>query len=181
MNAKGFTFAVIGLIVGVLLYAVALRVYPPVPLHCADGWASPSIGLMGACSHHGGVVGGDTMPTLVRVACIFSGLLTFVGLSSAFGGFNHSATNQHRPISIEEKRKFILKAITQGHALQFLYQKSGATESTMRTIQPSSLKRLSPGRSRTLCVVGYCYLRNAERTFLLARMSDVELAVEADV
>ncbi|GAB3164106.1 hypothetical protein GCM10027059_19570 [Myceligenerans halotolerans] len=29
------------------------------PLHCADGWNSPSIGKRGACSHHGGVVGGE--------------------------------------------------------------------------------------------------------------------------
>ena len=28
------------------------------PLHCADGWTSTSIGKQGACSHHGGVVGG---------------------------------------------------------------------------------------------------------------------------
>ncbi|MGF0118838.1 hypothetical protein ACQFYA_21295 [Promicromonospora sp. Marseille-Q5078] len=29
------------------------------PRHCADGWPSPSIGKRGACSHHGGVVGGE--------------------------------------------------------------------------------------------------------------------------
>ncbi|GAA1037270.1 hypothetical protein GCM10009566_10190 [Streptomyces murinus] len=30
----------------------------PVPAHCADGWASQSIGRQGACSYHGGVVPG---------------------------------------------------------------------------------------------------------------------------
>lgn len=32
------------------------RILPPVT--CRDGWPSPSIGLRGACSHHGGVDGG---------------------------------------------------------------------------------------------------------------------------
>ena len=27
-------------------------------LHCVDGWNSPSIGKLGACSHHGGVTSG---------------------------------------------------------------------------------------------------------------------------
>lgn len=30
----------------------------PFVLRCADGWNSPSIGMRGACSHHGGVVSG---------------------------------------------------------------------------------------------------------------------------
>lgn len=33
------------------------------PLHCADSWISPSIGKQGACSHHGGVVGGAVYET----------------------------------------------------------------------------------------------------------------------
>ena len=33
------------------------------PLRCADGWTSTSIGKQGACSHHGGVVGGPVYET----------------------------------------------------------------------------------------------------------------------
>jgi len=31
------------------------------PYRCADGWPSHSIGHRGACSHHGGVVGGNAI------------------------------------------------------------------------------------------------------------------------
>jgi len=38
------------------------------PLHCADGWPSSSIGERGACSHHGGVVGGTIYDETVTPA-----------------------------------------------------------------------------------------------------------------
>lgn len=51
-------------------------------LQCADGWASPSIGRQGACSHHGGV---DSIapipmfPTAVVVSLIVFGLISKFG------------------------------------------------------------------------------------------------------
>ncbi len=40
------------------------------PLHCADGWPSQSIGKQGACSHHGGVVGGNAVYELRTVPAV---------------------------------------------------------------------------------------------------------------
>lgn len=42
------------------------------PVVCHDGWASPSIGMQGACSHHGGVDGRGW----VLILSIFIAILT---------------------------------------------------------------------------------------------------------
>ena len=43
------------------------------PYRCADGWHSPSIGKSGACSWHGGVVGGPVFETVTvpAVAAVY--------------------------------------------------------------------------------------------------------------
>ncbi|HHN5526683.1 TPA: hypothetical protein ACQ49S_004895 [Klebsiella aerogenes] len=46
---------------------------------CNDGWASPSIGHSGACSHHGGVSG---MPGLFMFIGFVAGVFAFLKLSS---------------------------------------------------------------------------------------------------
>lgn len=40
----------------VLAFFIGKNIEGPSYVGCADGWNSPSIGRMGACSHHGGVV-----------------------------------------------------------------------------------------------------------------------------
>ena len=55
--------------------AVALIAPHDRPARCRDGWASPSIGRPGACSWHGGVVGGGswTVPgALLAAVAAFS-------------------------------------------------------------------------------------------------------------
>lgn len=49
------------------LTLVPLRIALWEPARCADGWASPSIGRSGACSHHGGVGHGNPLPFLMSV------------------------------------------------------------------------------------------------------------------
>ena len=65
---------IIGLFIGVGLCFVLFQALPdPV---CKDGWASPSIGRQGACSHHGGVRT-SILPLLALVTSI--GFGAFVG------------------------------------------------------------------------------------------------------
>jgi hypothetical protein len=58
----------------------------PRPSHCVDGWLSSSIGLRGACSHHGGVAD-DHWALPISVG----GLLA--GAGGLFGGFKWQSRN----------------------------------------------------------------------------------------
>lgn len=51
--------------VGVIVFIVAMTVIGAFmgPTRCNSGWASPSIGTQGACSHHGGI---DRVPGMLR-------------------------------------------------------------------------------------------------------------------
>lgn len=60
---------------------------PDEPYRCADGWESPSIGEQGACSHHGGVVGGDATPWYVPPLAIGAGGFILALLVGKFGLF----------------------------------------------------------------------------------------------
>lgn len=44
---------VLGIVAGLVMFNLLGQLRPAAK--CRDGWASPSIGLRGACSHHGGV------------------------------------------------------------------------------------------------------------------------------
>lgn len=48
---------------------------------CVDGWRSPSIGIQGACSHHGGVKKKEQDGSLLWLGAIFAGMFTFGVLS----------------------------------------------------------------------------------------------------
>jgi hypothetical protein len=64
---------VLGWIVGLDLFLVG-QIFVPAAV-CSDGWASPSIGRQGACSHHGGVSGASgLMQTLVFLGSVASGV-----------------------------------------------------------------------------------------------------------
>jgi len=62
------------------------------------------------------------------------------------------------------------QAIQERKAVHFRYRKWTGEMST-RTVDPSAFKVVG----ESLCVVGYCHLRNAERTFAVKRMSGVNL------
>ncbi len=120
------------------------------------------------------------MPKLLKLACPVVGLLVFWILVNAYGGFTTKAKrhSKYGTVYLAERANLIDRAISQGRSIEFSYKKSHEIYCTKRRIKPSQIKYLRPGRPLTLCVVGHCYDRKAERTFLLTRMSDVEV-VEA--
>ena len=81
---KLLLFVLIGMVVWILVFYLCRYVWPIEPYRCSDGWVSSSIGIQGACSHHGGVVGGDTMPWQIKWLCPIIGLITFYKLSVRF-------------------------------------------------------------------------------------------------
>jgi hypothetical protein len=60
--------------IGSAIFSIVALVYVLGPATCRDGWASPSIGRSGACSHHGGVSGRDWVTFLGVVIGIGVGL-----------------------------------------------------------------------------------------------------------
>jgi hypothetical protein len=61
----------IGILVGILLRVL---LHPLVPAtRCRDGWESHSIGIRGACSHHGGV-GTNWGALLIMLVCVSAGI-----------------------------------------------------------------------------------------------------------
>ena len=48
---------------------------------CRDGWLSPSIGIIGACSHHGGVKPREKNRALLLIGALIAGYATFAALS----------------------------------------------------------------------------------------------------
>lgn len=76
-RAAVFLAAFLALLVGMGLWELLDE--PDLPLHCADQLDSASIGTQGACSHHGGVVGGeDPTPWWKQGLAIAGGFVSFV-------------------------------------------------------------------------------------------------------
>jgi hypothetical protein len=73
----GFAWGVAG-----LAAVVALVMVPKPPInfspHCRDGWRSPSIGMQGACSWHGGVASLELVPGWLMVP-LAAGTLAAIG------------------------------------------------------------------------------------------------------
>jgi hypothetical protein len=176
LNPRGYLFALLSGVLTVALFIGLRIIYPIEPYRCADGWESPSIGIQGACSHHGGVVGGDTMPRLLKIACPLAGLLVFWLVANAYGGFTTRIPSKYGTGYIADRADLIDRAISGGERIEFSYKKSHEIYYTKRLIRPSQIHYIKPGRTTTLCVSGYCFDRKEDRTFLLARMTDVKVA-----
>ncbi|NHI16797.1 WYL domain-containing protein [Microbacterium excoecariae] len=71
------------------------------------------------------------------------------------------------------QRAELATAVREGRAVRFRYRRPGG-ESTERTVDPFGLV-LSGGE---WYLKGWCHLRRAERTFLVARMTDLEVTSE---
>lgn len=74
--------------------------------------------------------------------------------------------------SIEQIREAIDVALRMNYLIQFKYQKSeifNSGEISFRTIKPHAFEQIG----QSLCVKGHCYLRGANRTFSLERMSEL--------
>ena len=153
---------------------VALSQFLPEVL-CADGWASPSIGRQGACSHHGGVKGNGIYVFLIIGVSIWTG----VSVSNKFSTIKHG----NRPRVLDERDTFseevpvISSAIEQGRRIEFLYKKPKSTNYEIRTIKPIEFKNIphTYGSRSTLCIKGFCEKRSANRNFALKRMKDLRV------
>ena len=79
--------------------------------------------------------------------------------------------------SIEQIKEAIEVALRMNYLIKFRYQKSeifNIGEISLRTIKPIAFKQI--GNSK--CIKGYCYMRGADRTFSLERIS--ELIIDPD-
>lgn len=159
-----------GWAVGVAVYLLLLQLLPEV--RCADGWASPSIGRPGACSHHGGVSGNGVYAILILGASVVCGVFVarqFVPQGRILEPWN---------LQPESKEAELIRSAIEGHRqIQFTYRKPTAKVSELRTIVPQTFKNVSRkrGRGSTHCVVGFCTLRKEQRTFAVARMSNIRV------
>ena len=72
--------------------------------------------------------------------------------------------------SVSEQVKLLEWAIQSSQKVQFSYEtRSG--EKSDRTLTPISFKTVG----QTLCLQGYCHLRNAKRKFAIVRMQDIKI------
>lgn len=159
-----------GWAVGVAVYLLLLQLLPEV--RCADGWASPSIGKPGACSHHGGVRGNEIYAVLILGASVVCGV--FVARHFEPQG----RIPEPRNLQPESKEtELIRSAIECQRQIQFTYRKPTAKVSELRTIVPHAFRNVSHkrGRGYTHCVVGFCTLRKEQRTFAVARMNNIRV------
>jgi hypothetical protein len=143
----------------------------PVPdVVCADGWHSSSIGIQGACSHHGGV---NRVPANFAMLRNTLAVLVSIGLVvAAFRSHRTSGRRATEPSLIHQ----IQRAIDRQQRVEFMYQKPFESQATRRTVRPIRLATYRHGRRHSQPrLVGFCYLRNAERTFATERMTDVKV------
>lgn len=91
---------------------------------------------------------------------------------------NDFGSNKIKRLSLQKKIEIINYAITNKRKLIFLYKKKTDQVPIKRIITPYELVQIPhishPGEF-TLCIRGYCYLRNAERKFALKRMTNLEV------
>jgi hypothetical protein len=172
MNKKETATVVISCAVTLVLILAFESMYPDKPATCADGWQSPSIGLQGACSHHGGVkYYGDQTPWYLIALSLAAGFGTFVSLANAFSVFQAPPASPPPDADVE----LVLAAIKNGKRIKFQYLKRGESVSQLREVTPSRIKFIVPGRPSTRCVIGRCHKANDTRTFTLSRMSDITI------
>ena len=164
---------------------LVLSVFAP-NITCADGWASPSIGSRGACSHHGGVDSG-----LSALYFIFT---LGVSASSGLWAFGELCKRNPRILAQHEDAKaigqfknapdfeailFIQGAIKADKLISFKYYKHKASFTETRIIKPARIGRFPMGRGgyTSVCVQGFCSRRKEMRNFSISRMSDISIFV----
>lgn len=167
-----FLAAVLALLVGAGLWEWLDELN--LPLHCKDYWDSSSIGSQGACSHHGGVAGGeDPTPWWKRGLAIAGGVLSFVGFVSILQRIPEPKPDRYAPFK-DPVSLLIQDAMKRGKDVSFVYQKEQGGPETRR-VTPLDLTMLRPGVLNSRCLVGYCHSRSAKRTFAIMRISDIKL------
>jgi hypothetical protein len=169
---------VFGVVVGAAVFLLLLQFVPEA--RCADGWASPSIGRQGACSHHGGVRGSGIWLLLAAAVGVGAGIAVARRLAPSAGDRAAAEASVMLEVSGREADRavvdLIVAAMRADRRISFVYTKRGSTISEKRTIIPRGFQciaRPSTGGT-TLCVVGFCEMRRAERTFAVELMKRVQ-------
>ena len=98
---------------------------------------------------------------------------TFGWLCERFDAYTTVQIGKYGTSAIGKRADTIDKAIQLNQGIEFVYTKKGQTLAMRRKIRPARIFYIKPEIINTLCVSGYCYARGADRTFLLARMSEV--------
>lgn len=169
----------LGAAAGVIVFLVLVQFIPATA--CADGWESPSIGRRGACSHHGGVRSNGIWYFGVEALSLFVGAVVATKIAPSVpdrtASDNAIALLGSESASYRPAADLIARAIEARRRIAFVYTKRGSTHSEARTILPRKFERMArpSTRSITLCVVGSCDKRRAERTFAVELMRDVRM------
>lgn len=167
----------IGVVSGLVIFLALLSLldlFIPSP-HCRDGWQSHSIGRPGACSHHGGVERNHFLSNFAFIISAFVGFAAGTTISTVLRKGNGASNSELETCVVDETTKVIFDAISTNRKIEFLYLKRNRTTYELRTIQPTDLKFIVPRINSTICVSGYCYLRNEARTFSVKRMRDIRI------
>lgn len=94
------------------------------------------------------------------------------------GGKEFSGDRSVIPLAIADRVQLLQEAIASGRDVEFLYRKPTDVLHEKRLVTPRALVEIGHEHDdgRTLCLTGYCYLRQADRTFALKRMKAVKEA-----
>lgn len=97
--------------------------------------------------------------------------------SQKHGGRNFSDTFRDSTTAFSKRIPDIENAIQQNRRISFGYRKPSQKGFKKRTIMPKKLVNFphQHGDSSTLCVMGFCELRSADRTFALKRMRGLKV------
>lgn len=170
-GAAAFFAFILALCVGSWLWGLLDE--PNLPLHCKDQWDSASIGAQGACSHHGGVAGGeDPTPWWKKALALAGGMLSF-GLFAYLLQLIPTPKSDPYAAWQDPVSLVVRDAMKHGKDVRFVYTKD-SKESETRNVTPLELIFLRPGVYTSRCLVGYCHGRSAKRTFALTRISGID-------
>lgn len=92
----------------------------------------------------------------------------------SLGGFPHSYEEE---LDFTSELELVRKAISESKNIEFMYCKPSEKIFKKRVIRPSQILEIDHEYDfdTTLCVRGYCYLREDERTFAFKRMQDLKI------
>ena len=169
----------------VFLAALVLFVGQIPPATCRDGWQSPSIGLRGACSHHGGVERHGGLYLLSVLLSSGLGFATHLGLAAIIRRREEKAflATLTIPAADAPPIDWVVYALRAQKDVVFSYKGQKDFEPRLRRVRPVSLE-VRPGRGKRSsepAFTGRCRDSNEERTFVYDRMRGIALAPKSDV
>lgn len=97
--------------------------------------------------------------------------------STEHGNRDFSGDFSHNETAFSKRVSNIRHAINQKRKIEFLYRKPNQTSYKKRTISPIELNNMAHevDDGQTLCILGYCELRKANRNFALKRMKNLKV------